>query len=74
VQQRGQQRSIGRGEPDLLRAELALQHRDLVPQRQDFDVLVSITDRQQPQQRERVRHTQVCQSKEHERASSRSHR
>ena len=74
VQQRGQQRAIGRGEPDLLRAELALQHRDLVAQRQDFDVPVSIMDRQQPQQRERIRHTQVCQSQEHKTASSRSHR
>jgi hypothetical protein len=45
-----------------------------VPQRQDLDVLVSIIDRQQPQQRERIRHTEVCQSKEHETASSRSHR
>jgi hypothetical protein len=74
VQQCGQQRSIGGGELHLLGAELALQHRDLVPQRHDLDVLVSIIDRQQPQQRERIRNAQVCQSKQHETASSRSHR
>jgi hypothetical protein len=72
VKQCGQQRSVGRLEPDLLRAELALQHRDLVAQHEDFSILVPITARQQPQQRECVRHAEVRESKEHESASSRS--
>jgi hypothetical protein len=74
VQQRGQPGPIDRLEPDLLPVELALQHRELVAQRQDLDVLVAVTARQQPQQRERVRDTQVRQSQQHAAASSRSQR
>jgi hypothetical protein len=70
VQQRRQQRPVGRFESDPLPVEVALQHGELVPQRQDFRVLVAIAARQ-PQQREHVRDTQVSQSKEHETASSR---
>jgi hypothetical protein len=61
-------------EPDPLAAEVALQHDDLMAQREDLGVLVPIGARQQPQQRERVRDTEVRQSKEHEAASSRGHR
>jgi hypothetical protein len=42
-------------------AELALQHGQLVPQHEDLRVLVLVTARQQPQQREHVRDTQVGQ-------------
>ena len=42
VQQCRQQRPIGWFEPDLLLAKVALQHRDLVSQREDLDVLVAI--------------------------------
>ncbi|MFJ8582634.1 hypothetical protein [Micromonospora sp. NPDC093277] len=65
MQQRCQQRPVGRLEPDLLRAKVALQHSDLMAQREDLGVLVPITAWQQPQQRERVRDTEVRQSKEH---------
>jgi hypothetical protein len=56
-------------EPDRLPAELALQYRELVPEREDLDVLVAIAAWQQPQQRERVGDAQVRQSKQHEPAS-----
>jgi hypothetical protein len=74
VQQRGQPRPIDRLEPDLLPDELALQPRELVTQRQDLDVLVTVAARQQPQQRERVRNAQVRQPQQHEAASSRTQR
>jgi Luciferase-like monooxygenase len=45
-----------------------------VTQRQDLHILVTIASRQQPQQRERVGDAQIRQPKEHEAASSRSHR
>jgi len=61
-------------EPDPLAAEVALQHDDLMAQREDLGVLVPIGARQQPPPRERVRDTEVRQSKEHEAASSRGHR
>ena len=55
---------IGRSEPDPLPVELALQHRELMAQRQDLHVLVPIAARQQPQQRERVRDAQVRQAQQ----------
>ena len=42
VEQRRQQRPIGWFEPDLLLTKVALQHGDLVSQREDLDVLVAI--------------------------------
>jgi hypothetical protein len=45
VQQRRQPRPIGRFEPDLLPVELALQHRELMAQRQDLDLLITIAAR-----------------------------
>jgi hypothetical protein len=74
VQQRGQECSVGWLESDLLWAEVALQHRDLMAQREDLGVLVPITARQQPHQCECVGDTKVGQSEEHEAASSRSRR
>jgi len=59
---------LNRLEPDLLGVELALQHRELMPERHDLDVLVAIA-RRQSQQRERVRDAQVRQ--QHEAASLR---
>jgi hypothetical protein len=40
-------------------AELALQHRELMPQSQDLGVLVAVAARQQPQRGERVRGSQI---------------
>jgi hypothetical protein len=54
-----------RREPRPGHPQLAFQDRDLVPQRQDLQVLVPIAHRQQAQQRERVGHTQVGQSEQH---------
>jgi hypothetical protein len=65
VQQRRQEYPIRRSEPHLLSPELSLQHRDLVPQREDLDVLISIAHRQQMQHRPRVGHGQVGQSQQH---------
>jgi hypothetical protein len=67
------QRPIDRLEPNLLPGELALQHRELVTQRQDLEVLVPVAVRQQSQQPKRVRNAQVRQSQQHEAASSRSY-
>ncbi|MFL6052039.1 MAG: hypothetical protein ACJ72W_03835 [Actinoallomurus sp.] len=72
MQQRRQERPIARGEPHSVAAELALQHRDLMTQREDLRILVPIAHRQQTQHRERVRHSQVSQSQQHDRPSSRA--
>jgi hypothetical protein len=61
VQQRRQQRPISWAEPRLLGAQLALQHRDLVAQHENLGVLVPIAHRQQPQDCERVGHTEIRQ-------------
>jgi hypothetical protein len=71
VQQRRQERPITGIEPHLLGAQLPLQHRKLMPQRENLDVLVAIAHRQQTQKRERVRDTQVRQSQQHGRPSCR---
>jgi len=62
VQQCRQERPVSRGEPHPVRAELPLQDQELVAQREDLRVLVPAAHRQEPQQREHVRHTEVCQS------------
>jgi hypothetical protein len=49
VQQGGQERPVGGGEPRPGRARLPLQHRDLVAQRQDLDILVPVAHREKPQ-------------------------
>jgi hypothetical protein len=51
VQQRRQPGSVDRFESDPLPVELALQHRELVPSREDLEVLAVVAARQQPQQR-----------------------
>jgi hypothetical protein len=73
VQQRCQPRPIGWFEPDPLPVELALKHRELVPQNEDLGVLVPDAARQQSQQCKRVGDVQVRQSQQHEPASSRNH-
>ena len=70
VQQRSQQRPVGRSEPDLLAVQLPFQDRDLVAQGQDLDVLGPVAHRQQPQHRQPVGHGEVRQSKQHSKASS----
>jgi putative transposase len=65
VQQRRQQCPVSRGEPHPARTELPLQDQELVAQREDLRVLVLAAHRQQPKQREHVRHTEVGQSQQH---------
>jgi hypothetical protein len=50
---------------------IALQDRDLMPQRQDPGVFVPVAHRKETQDRERVRHCQVRQSEQHGRPSCR---
>jgi hypothetical protein len=45
VQQRGEKRPIGKGEQDLLAAQVPFEDRALVPEREDLGVLVSVTHR-----------------------------
>jgi hypothetical protein len=45
VQQRREEGSVARGEPGLLFAQLAFQHRELVAQGQDLGVLVPVAHR-----------------------------
>jgi hypothetical protein len=74
MQQRGQPRPIDRCEPDVLPVELTLQHRELMPQREDLDVLVAVAAGQQSQQRERVGDAQIRQPEQHKAGSSLNHR
>jgi len=45
--------------------EVPFEHRDLVPQHQDFGVLVAVAHRQEPQQGQSVGHARVHQSTQH---------
>jgi hypothetical protein len=45
VEQGGQQRPVGWLESNLSRAEVALQHGELMPEREDLGILVPITAR-----------------------------
>ncbi|MEU8489373.1 hypothetical protein [Streptomyces sp. NPDC048641] len=56
---------VARSEPRSVVAELTFQHSDLMAHGEDLRVFVPIAHRQQAQYRERVRHTQVSQSKQH---------
>jgi hypothetical protein len=47
----------------ILAVQLTFEDGDLMPQREDFGVFVLVAHRQQPQQRERVGHTELGQSK-----------
>jgi hypothetical protein len=49
VQQSGQERPVDEGEPRPGLTQLPLQHRDLVTQSQDLDLLVPVAHRKQPQ-------------------------
>ena len=49
VQQGGQERPVGGGEPRPDRAQLPFQHRDLVAQRQDLRIFVPVAHRKKPQ-------------------------
>jgi hypothetical protein len=49
VQQGGQERPVARAEPRPDLAQVPLQHRDLVTQRQDLHLLVPVAQRKQPQ-------------------------
>jgi hypothetical protein len=72
VEQSRQEGPVGGSEPDLatLAVQLPFEDRDLVAQRQDFDFLIPIANRQQPKYRQPVCHSQVHQSKQHNKASS----
>jgi hypothetical protein len=60
VEQSGEHHAIGGGERGL--AGPALQDEELVPQRQDLDVLVTVAHWQQAQEREGVRRSEVGQT------------
>jgi hypothetical protein len=47
MRERGEQRPVGRAEPHPGVAELPLQHSDLMAQREDLDVFVLVTHREQ---------------------------
>ncbi len=74
VQQCREECPIGGEESQSSLAQLAFQHGDLVPQHQDLHVLVSVAHGQQTQQRERVGHSEVGQSKQRDRSSCRAYR
>jgi hypothetical protein len=62
VQERGEQCSVSWSEPRSDAPELPLKHSDLVPQRQDLSVLVSVTHREQAKQGEGVGQAEAGQS------------
>jgi hypothetical protein len=62
VQQGGEQRPVGRGEPNLLAVQLSFQDVELVPEGEDLSVFGRVTHRQQSQHRQRVGHAEVRQS------------
>ncbi|MET7519512.1 hypothetical protein ABZS88_40190 [Streptomyces sp. NPDC005480] len=52
--------------PNLLPVQLPFQNADLMAQGQDLDIFLTVIQPRQSQQRERVRHTQVRQSQQHD--------
>ena len=44
------------------------QDEELVPQGEDLDVLVTVTDGQEPHKREGVRHSEIGQAQQHDRS------
>ncbi|MGI5518637.1 hypothetical protein [Streptomyces sp. CA-106131] len=66
VEQAGEDSTVGIGEPGL--ADLALQDQQLVSQCQDLDVFVSVTHRQQAQERKGVGRGEVGQAQQHDRS------
>src|SRR4051812_28907243 len=80
IQERSTTASLSRsslvGEPPwasahLLGAQLPLQHREPMAQREDLYILVAFAHRQQTQEGERIRDTQVRQSQQRGRPSCR---
>lgn len=61
----GQERAVGLLKAGALAAELALQDGELVPQREDLDVLVVVAHRDQPQGAEGVGDGDAGQAYEH---------
>ncbi|MGW9030008.1 hypothetical protein ACWGQ5_39095 [Streptomyces sp. NPDC055722] len=68
-EQVGEDSMVGIGKPGL--ADLALQDKQLVPQRQDVDVFVSVTHRQQAQERKGVGRGEIGQAQQYDRSSCR---
>jgi hypothetical protein len=66
VEQSSEKHAIGSGERGL--GDPALQDEELVPQRQDLDVLVMVAHRQQAQEREGIRRSEVGQAQQHGRS------
>ncbi|WP_229698844.1 hypothetical protein [Wenjunlia tyrosinilytica] len=69
VEQTGEDRAIGVGEGGF--ANLALQDKELVPQRQDLDFLIAVAHRQETQERQGVGRGEVGQAHQHDRSSCR---
>ncbi|MCX4641552.1 MULTISPECIES: hypothetical protein [unclassified Streptomyces] len=69
VEQAGEDDAVGVVERGL--ADLALQDQQLVPQRQDLDLLAPVTHRQQAQEREDVGGSAVGQAQQHDSSSCR---
>jgi hypothetical protein len=66
VEERGEDGAVRRG--DAWPVDLPPQDRQLVAQRQYLDVLVDVGHRQQPYEGEHARHSEVGQSKQHNRS------
>ena len=66
VEQAGEERAVGVSEGGL--ADPALQDEELVPERKDLDVFLTIAHRQQAQERQRVGRGEVGQAQQHDRS------
>ncbi|MFH9354827.1 hypothetical protein [Kitasatospora sp. NPDC017646] len=66
VEQAGEERAVGGSEGGL--ADPALQDEELVPEREDFDVFLTIAHRQQAQERQRVGRGEVGQAQQQDRS------
>ncbi|GAA1933484.1 hypothetical protein [Streptantibioticus ferralitis] len=67
VEERSQEGAVRRG--DAWPVDLPLQDRQLVAQRQYFDVLVGVAHWKQPYEGEDARHGEVGQSQQHDRSA-----
>ncbi|MCX5321814.1 hypothetical protein [Streptomyces sp. NBC_00120] len=61
-----QESPVARVEPNLLPVQLPFQNAELMAQGQDLYIFLTVARRHQAQYRERVRHTQVRQSQQHD--------
>lgn len=68
MEERRQERTVARVQPNLLPVQLPFQNAELMAQGQDLYIFLTVVRRQQAQHRERVRHTQVRvrQSQQHD--------